>query len=161
MSIEASESDLPLIPKRKLEDAEMDITPMIDITFLLLIFFIVASKMDSPASGELPTAVANRPIMADKAIVLNIEKYGDGIKVTAPQQWDQIAKEFSGDMDALTIEVTEYVGQIVAVDEDKQVLLQASGLVKHRDISKIAQAVGKVGTDSSKSLYVAVKQVGQ
>ena len=49
---------------------------MIDITFLLLIFFLVASKMDSPASGELPTAVANRPIMADKAIVLNIEKNG-------------------------------------------------------------------------------------
>ena len=117
--------------------------------------------MDSPASGELPTAVANRPIMADKAIVLNIEKQGDGVKVTAPQQWDQPAKEFSGDMDTLTGEVTEYVGAIVSADEEKQVLLQASGLVKHRDISKVAQAVGKVGTESSKSLYVAVKQVGQ
>ena len=64
-------------------------------------------------------------------------------------------------MDTLIGEVTEYVGRIVAADEEKQVLLQASGLVKHRDISKVAQAVGKVGTDSSKSLYVAVKQVGQ
>ena len=154
-------AEQPLMAEREIEDPEMDITPMIDITFLLLIFFIVASKMDSPASGELPTAVANRPIMADKAIVLNIEKQGDGIKVTSPQQWDQPAKEFSGDMDTLTGEVTEYVGQIVAVDEEKQVLLQASGLVKHRDISKVAQAFGKVGTDSSKSLYVAVKQVGQ
>ena len=154
-------AEQPLMAEREIEDPEMDITPMIDITFLLLIFFLVASKMDSPASGELPTAVANRPIMADKAIVLNIEKQGDGIKVTSPQQWDQPAKEFSGDMDTLTGEVTEYVGQIVAVDEEKQVLLQASGLVQHRDISKVAQAVGKVGTDSSKSLYVAVKQVGQ
>ena len=161
MSIEDADNEPPLIPERKLEDAEMDITPMIDITFLLLIFFLVASKMDSPASGELPTAVANRPIMADKAIVLKIEKNGDAIKVTSPQQWNQPAKEFSGDMDTLTGEVTEYVGQIVATDEEKQVLLQASGLVKHRDISKVAQAVGKVGTDSSKSLYVAVKQVGQ
>ena len=91
----------------------------------------------------------------------NIEKQGDGVKVTAPQQWDQPAKEFSGDMDTLTGEVTEYVGVIVSADEEKQVLLQASGLVKHRDISKVAQAVGKVGTESSKSLYVAVKQVGQ
>lgn len=161
MSIEDAGNEPPLMKERKIEEAEMDITPMIDITFLLLIFFIVASKMDSPASGELPTAVANRPIMADKAIVLNIEKNGDGVKVTAPPQWDQTAKQFSGDMEILTGEVTEYVAQIVAVDEDKQVLLQASGLVKHRDISKIAQAVGKVGTDSSKSLYVAVKQVGQ
>ena len=161
MSINDAGNESPLMPERKIEDAEMDITPMIDITFLLLIFFLVASKMDSPASGELPTAVANRPIMADKAIVLNIEKNGDGIKVTSPQQWNQPAKEFSGDMDTLIGEVTEYVGRIVAADEEKQVLLQASGLVKHRDISKGAQAVGKVGTDSSKSLYVAVKQVGQ
>lgn len=161
MSHHESGNEPPIMQERKTEDAEMDITPMIDITFLLLIFFLVASKMDSPASGELPTAVANRPIMADKAIVLNVEKNGDGIKVTAPQQWDQPAKEFSGDMDTLTDEVTSYVGQIVAVHEDKQVLLQASGFVKHRDISKVAQAVGKVGTDSSKSLYVAVKQVGQ
>ena len=74
MSINDAGNESPLMPERKIEDAEMDITPMIDITFLLLIFFLVASKMDSPASGELPTAVANRPIMADKAIVLNIEK---------------------------------------------------------------------------------------
>lgn len=161
MSIEDASHDPPLMLERNTEDAEMDITPMIDITFLLLIFFLVASKMDSPASGELPTAVANRPIMADKAIVLNVEKDGDGVKVTAPQQWNQPAKEFSGDIDTLTGEVTEYVGMIVADDEEKQVLLQASGLVKHRDISKVAQAVGKVGTESSKSLYVAVKQVGQ
>ena len=122
MSNIAAGSEPPLMPERKIEDPEMDITPMIDITFLLLIFFLVASKMDSPASGELPTAVANRPIMADKAIVLNIEKQGDGVKVTAPQQWDQPAKEFSGDMDTLTGEVTEYVGAIVSADEEKQVL---------------------------------------
>ncbi|MCH2370781.1 MAG: biopolymer transporter ExbD [Pirellulales bacterium] len=127
MSINDAGNESPLMPERKIEDAEMDITPMIDITFLLLIFFLVASKMDSPASGELPTAVANRPIMADKAIVLNIEKNGDGIKVTSPQQWNQPAKEFSGDMDTLIGEVTEYVGRIVAADEEKQVLLQASG----------------------------------
>ena len=36
--------------KRRFDDAEMDITPMIDITFLLLIFFLVASKMDEGAT---------------------------------------------------------------------------------------------------------------
>ncbi len=32
--------------KKKAEEADLDITPMIDVTFLLLIFFMVASKMD-------------------------------------------------------------------------------------------------------------------
>ena len=34
--------DQPVIRRRQLDDSEMDITPMIDITFLLLIFFLVA-----------------------------------------------------------------------------------------------------------------------
>mgnify|MGYP003325625382 CR=1 FL=1 len=35
------------LPRKKLEDAEMDITPMIDVTFLLLIFFMVTSTMQA------------------------------------------------------------------------------------------------------------------
>ena len=46
----------PMRPRDSLEDTEMDITPMIDITFLLLIFFIVSSKMDPSANVPLPAA---------------------------------------------------------------------------------------------------------
>ncbi len=38
--------DRPLVARRPLDDSEMDITPMIDITFLLLIFFLVAARLD-------------------------------------------------------------------------------------------------------------------
>ena len=46
LPIEDQTDDRPesLKPRRQLEDTEMDITPMIDITFLLLIFFIVATS---------------------------------------------------------------------------------------------------------------------
>ena len=37
-------------------DAEMDFTPMIDMVFLLLIFFLVASKIDQATSVKLPPA---------------------------------------------------------------------------------------------------------
>lgn len=43
--IEEDEEDF-VLPRKKREDDEMDITPMIDITFLLLIFFIVCSTME-------------------------------------------------------------------------------------------------------------------
>jgi len=49
-----------LKPRRQLEDTEMDITPMIDVTFLLLIFFIVASKMDESANVPLPPAAPGK-----------------------------------------------------------------------------------------------------
>ena len=42
---------------RKLADGEMDITPMIDVTFLLLIFFMVASTMQGTPDIDVPPAV--------------------------------------------------------------------------------------------------------
>ncbi|MCP3692284.1 MAG: biopolymer transporter ExbD, partial [Planctomycetaceae bacterium] len=42
-----AEPALRLGARRREEDVEMDITPMIDVTFLLLIFFLVASKMSA------------------------------------------------------------------------------------------------------------------
>ena len=148
-----------LIPKREREDAEMDITPMIDITFLLLIFFIVASKMDSPASDSLPNAVANKPVMADKAIVINIHKQGDLVVVSAPVPGSAQPRVFSSDPDTQSTEITEFVNEYVQQDEKRQVLLQASGDVRHKVISRVGQAIGQVGTDSTKSIFVAVKQV--
>ena len=38
------------------EDAELDITPMIDVVFLLLAFFVVVSKMDPTTAVDLPKA---------------------------------------------------------------------------------------------------------
>lgn len=42
--------------KKSTVDAEMDITPMIDCTFLLLIFFMVTSTMDSSKQSNVPPA---------------------------------------------------------------------------------------------------------
>lgn len=43
--------------KRGGDDFELDITPMIDVTFLLLIFFMVASTMQPSAGATTPAAV--------------------------------------------------------------------------------------------------------
>ena len=43
-------------PKKKREDADLDITPMIDVTFLLLIFFILTSTMKGTPDQDVPPA---------------------------------------------------------------------------------------------------------
>ena len=48
-----AEPALKLGRRRGGEDVEMDITPMIDVTFLLLIFFLVASKMSADQAVAL------------------------------------------------------------------------------------------------------------
>lgn len=42
--------------RRKLDVTDLDITPMIDVTFLLLIFFMVTSTMKEPATADIPPA---------------------------------------------------------------------------------------------------------
>jgi biopolymer transport protein ExbD len=44
--------------KKKKSEAELDITPMIDVTFLLLIFFMVTSTMQANKDRDIPTATS-------------------------------------------------------------------------------------------------------
>ena len=42
--------------RKKPDDADLDITPMIDVTFLLLIFFMVTSTMQATPDKDIPPA---------------------------------------------------------------------------------------------------------
>jgi biopolymer transport protein ExbD len=55
--------------KRSLEEAEMDITPMIDCTFLLLIFFLVTSKMKPELAVDLPKAKHGAVVVEQSSII--------------------------------------------------------------------------------------------
>ena len=63
----------PVLKRRPMpDDLEMDITPMIDITFLLLIFFLVASIPDSATSVDRPPAVHGTGVDARSSVVVTI-----------------------------------------------------------------------------------------
>ena len=72
------------IPRRKRENAEMDMTPMVDVVFLLLIFFMITASFGLQKSIELPvpdqeqsarqTATPKQPEDQDAEIVVNVTK---------------------------------------------------------------------------------------
>ncbi|NLE38525.1 MAG: biopolymer transporter ExbD, partial [Pirellulaceae bacterium] len=69
------DDDQPALPRRPMkDDAELDITPMIDCVFLLLIFFIVSSKMDPSASVELPPAKYGGGVSDKTSFIITIAK---------------------------------------------------------------------------------------
>lgn len=55
-------------------DDEMDITPMIDMTFLLLIFFVLTSKMTAEQSYEVPPAKHGSSIAAKNCVVITVTR---------------------------------------------------------------------------------------
>ena len=155
MDFDDTTQEEPLMAERAVEDAEMDITPMIDITFLLLIFFIVAAKIDSQKAGELPQAEAGINVVAEKSIIILVSKQGENVVVTSPLR----GTPFSADDQAQVDEIKEFLTNIIEKDEgEKVVLVQAAVGVKHKDVSRVARAVGEVGEESTRQIYVAVKQ---
>jgi biopolymer transport protein ExbD len=52
---EEAEAEGPLVKIREREETEMDMTPMVDVTFLLLIFFMVTAAFSLQKSIEVPT----------------------------------------------------------------------------------------------------------
>ncbi len=60
------------IKKKKNEDADLDITPMIDVVFLLLIFFMVTSTMDDQKAANVPPAEHGVGVDANKATIVSV-----------------------------------------------------------------------------------------
>src|SRR6056297_75139 len=70
--IDAVDEPLHFGRRRRREDPEMDITPMIDITFLLLIFFLVATRLSNEGVVDLPRAKHGTAVAADSAVVITV-----------------------------------------------------------------------------------------
>jgi biopolymer transport protein ExbD len=143
--------------KRERVDADMDITPMIDITFLLLIFFLVASKMDQGSELALPEA-RHGTAVAEKmsAILCMTVDDGDGASIyrggkVVPEQ--QIA---AADLAAQEREVVSYVEEEMAKGKS-QVVIRADKSVRYRHVHRIMQAIGGL---PDISIYVAVLERG-
>lgn len=138
------EAPLKLSRTLRVADAEMDITPMIDIVFLLLIFFLVASKMDAAASVLLPPARNGQPVSEDAAIVILVRK-GTGDQVVVARR-DGLA--FSKDPQQLEQEIGEYVeagmtGSAPFTEPLQRIIVKAERDVKEGDVARVADAIGK------------------
>jgi len=149
----------PLQKRKQLEDTEMDITPMIDITFLLLIFFLVASKMDQSTAVQLPPAKTGRAVPMRNSVVLTVAPGatdGPAMVYKGDGASDATALD-SSDPDALVLAITEFVEAEVAADPNKTwVLIKGAKGTKHRDVSRVAKAAAEVA--SIQNMAVGVMQ---
>ncbi|MCP4192093.1 MAG: biopolymer transporter ExbD [Planctomycetaceae bacterium] len=148
--------DQPVIRRRKLDDAEMDITPMIDITFLLLIFFLVAARLDEDTPVELPPARHGTAVAIKSSVILTLaESEGEHAEV---YQGDGKAADRlipANDLDAQEAAIVDYIEEQIS-EGKSSVLIKAEKGVKHRDVARVSTAVAKAG---SGDLFVAVLEV--
>ena len=129
--------------KNRGEDAEMDITPMIDITFLLLIFFLVCSTPDQQTAIELPKARHGKGVGERNSVMITISDEGiDSAPIYLAD--GKVGESLPEDPDTQKEMIREAVEK-GRQDEDKEnVLIKADRNVAYRDVAKVVKAVSRV-----------------
>jgi biopolymer transport protein ExbD len=158
--LDEDEVPVTLRRKRQLEDTELDMTPMIDMTFQLLIFFLVTFKSDPSGGVPLPGAKFGEAIPAKNAIMVSVKK-GEGTgppliyKGKATDATKLIKTDDLKDQEA---ELEAYIAEESAKDANKTYIMIVAGKdVKYKDVKRIAETAGRIA--EIQQLYVAVLEV--
>ena len=146
----------PVLPRRPVRDtAEMDITPMIDITFLLLIFFLVCSTANVQTAVELPPARHGTGVNDRTSVILTVADRGGAGPALVYLADGKKGKPLPDDEDLQKAEITEAVER--GLQQGKStVLIKAERGVKHGDVWRVESAAGRV---EGVKLHVAVYEV--
>jgi biopolymer transport protein ExbD len=99
--------------KRRVNDADLDITPMIDVTFLLLIFFMVASTMQKRQDMNVPAARSGQGADLKDAIVYFIAS--DGSRETVPEITDDKGLSYTIDQFASRVRAEAKEGKTTLI----------------------------------------------
>ncbi len=75
-SIASGGGDDALVSRNRSSETELDITPMIDVTFLLLIFFMVTSTMQQDDPVNIPIAEYGIGVDSNKSMMILIKPPG-------------------------------------------------------------------------------------
>lgn len=137
---------------RKEPDSELDITPMIDIVFLLLIFFIVTSKMQPQQVTDLPKARHGEGIASKQWIVVNVKRGpGDDAEVSRKD-----GSNFSSDKEEQNQQIEEYVKEGMEQGM-KLVVIRAEGAVRTGEISRLRTAISSA-LEEGQEINIAVQE---
>jgi len=134
-----------IVNRHEHADDEPDFTAMIDMTFILLAFFIVTSTMEVGSTLVLPPARSGVGL-AEKATIISI--YFDG---ESPEIFLSDGREGGP---ATMTEVTNYVAEGVA-QQKARVLIKADRETPSGFVEDVARAAGRA--EGVQGFFVAVK----
>ncbi len=142
-----------VLPRRPLDDSgDMDITPMIDVTFLLLIFFIVTTIPEPSSIVHLPPARHGVDVDPTTSIIVTIVE-GEGPDSPAIYLADgRSGPRLEGDARREDDAILQAIRDGVLAGKTN-VLIKAERSVLHRHVSRVARLVGEIG---DVQLHIAV-----
>lgn len=142
-----AEGESTLFQRRKPPEGELDITPMIDVTFLLLIFFMVGARMETSRQVDLP--VANQGVGVETSAALKVViRQSDRLPSAPPEL--EIEGDPANDLAGL-----KRVLQARVEAGKPQVLIRAERRVHYGQVQQVARTVREV---PGAEFFIAVQE---
>ena len=161
----ADKTDTMELPKQKRnpDDGELDVTPMIDVTFLLLAFFVVVSKMDPQASVPLPMASIGKSLSEKECvtIIMTVDESGNKANIylgTGMQEEELVPPGEEEEREQI---ITDYVEQELTNNPSKNaVLIKAAGDCKTGMVEMVKRGVARsaLATAEDRKVYVGIEE---
>lgn len=120
-------------------DDEINMAPMIDMVFLLLIFFMVASHLTTLERVPVKLPVADEATVPDEARDRQL------VTLLARGEGDDEAAIFMNLQEITLDEFSEEVREQYEADENMKLYLRADRRVKHKHIKAVMQACADAG----------------
>lgn len=117
------------------DDIELNITPLIDVVFLLLIFFMVSTTFDKQAKLkiDLPEASATAQQQSDDSIVIGIDAKG--------QFFVNDRQLVNSQLQTLKLALTKTIGD----KKDIPIILRADAQTPHQAVVTAMDAASQLG----------------
>lgn len=129
------------IPRQRKPSIRMEMSPLIDCVFLLLIFFMLSStflapkiRLQLPAAGAQPDRSQNDPV------IVTVDSRGDVFLNQEPLSWDQLANRLR---------------TLLAAAERKEVTLRCDEAAQHKHFMRALDAAKSCG---AQYVHVAYQQ---
>jgi biopolymer transport protein ExbD len=124
-----------LRPERSDERVDVNLTPLIDVVFLLLIFFMVSTTFDRHAKlkVELPEASAKAEQQLEEPVVLSIDAKGN--------YFINDRQVVNTQLETLKIALQK----MVADKEDASLVLRADAKTPHQSVVRAMDAASQLG----------------
>lgn len=153
----------PVVIRRRLKrDDEMDMTPMVDVTFLLLIFFMVTAAFSLQKSLKMPAADASQPstqattldqMEADpQYVIVRVDEYNTFRVTAAAWEHEQEAASKPDLLDKLR--AAQASGPVPLT----HMLVMASEEALHERVVAALDAGSAVGMDDVRLVTMPVEQ---
>ncbi|MBN1910886.1 MAG: biopolymer transporter ExbD [Pirellulales bacterium] len=151
------DDDVALERKPMRDSGDMDITPMIDIVFLLLIFFLVTSRPDESTTVEMPPARHGQGISQQTAVIITVAKRPGNLPPHVYLADGKVGSPLPDDPEKQEAAIIKAIDTGFNQEAKTSVIIKGDRDLEAGDIYRVAAAVGKAGVDREKiHLHAAV-----